>query len=202
LSQVEELSGETYLFVDLETGGLVPERHSILQLAAVLTDQNLKIQGYFMSYVRPHPDLEVTAEALAINQLRLEDLGSAPSEALVAQALNNFANLAVGKPRFAGYNCKFDLLFLDEMWRRQSTTVPPYKAPWLDVLDVARIKLELDSALVNFKLATIAQHFGVDSSGAHDAGADLMITIQVAKQLKTMPARNGAVVFETAKFSQ
>lgn len=189
-----------YLFVDLETGGLTPDRHSILQVAAVLTDQNLCVQSYFMSYVKPHPSLVVSAEALSINQLKLEELEMAPDENLVAQALSNFACLTSGKPRFAGYNCKFDLQFLDELWKRQSVDVPPYKVPWLDVLDVARIKPDFDAQLANFKLATLAEHLGIDNRSVHDALADLIITIEVAKRLKLMPYRDGATILETAKF--
>ena len=204
VNEVEDqsLSSNTYLFVDLETGGLAPERHSILQLAAVLTDHDLKVQSHFMTYIRPHPDLAVTAEALAINQLRVEDLITAPDEASVAQALSKFAHLALGKPRFAGFNCKFDLQFLTELWRRQGDIAPPYRVPWLDVLDVARLKPEFDDQLTNLKLATIAEHLGIDCAGAHDAAYDLLITIEVAKRLKAMPGRDGAVVLETARFSQ
>lgn len=202
LGQTQEHSaGGSYLFVDLETGGLTPDRHSVLQIAAVITDQNLCVQSYFMSYVKPHPSLIVTPEALSINQLRLEELEMAPDEALVAQALSNFASLTSGKPRFAGFNCKFDLQFLDELWRRQGITIPPYKVPWLDVLDVARIKPEFDSQLVNFKLGTLAEHMGIDNKSVHDALADLIITIEVAKRLKVMPYREGATILETARFS-
>lgn len=63
------LSHKHYLFVDLETGGLYPAKHSILQIAAVITDLDFKTQGYFMSYVKPHPKLQVSAQALSINQL-------------------------------------------------------------------------------------------------------------------------------------
>lgn len=193
---------DTYIFVDLETGGLDAERHCILQLAALITDLDLNVQGNFMTYVKPHPLLEVTEEALSINQLNLDNLRNAPDESLVAQALGHFANLAGGSPRFAGFNCKFDLLFLDELWRRQGGLIAPYRVPWLDILHVARIKPDFDSVLPNFKLATIANHFGINVSGAHDAGADLHITIEVAKRLKTMPDRNsGALILETAKFS-
>jgi exonuclease I len=202
LSQTQDQSASlAYLFVDLETGGLTPDRHSILQVAAVLTDQNLCVQSYFMSYVKPHPSLIVTPEALSINQLKLEELEMAPDEALVAQALNNFASLTSSKPRFAGYNCKFDLQFLDELWKRQGVTAPPYKVPWLDVLDVVRIKPDFDAQLANFKLATLAQHMGIDSKSVHDALADLIITIEVAKRLKVMPYREGVMILETAKFS-
>jgi len=191
----------TYLFVDLETGGLNAERHSILQVAAVITDLNLKVNGYFMTYVKPHTNLETTAEALVINQLNLQELALAPEEFQVVQALSHFASLGGQRPRFAGYNCKFDLLFLDEMWKRHGNLAPPYRVPWLDVLDVLKIKAEIDPPLANFKLATVANHLGIDTRAAHDAGADLMITIEVAQRLKAMPDRNnGAVVLETARF--
>src|ERR1700722_12424715 len=95
-----EISSETnkateinsYIFIDLETGGLEPTRHSILQVAAVITDLDLKIRGHFMSYIRPHPDLEINDEALAINQLCREELELAPIESRVALALKHFAH--------------------------------------------------------------------------------------------------------------
>src|SRR5471030_1182057 len=96
---------EHYLFVDLETGGLYPNKHSILQIAAVMTDLDFKIQGYFMSYLKPHPELEVSKEALAINQINWEDLQNAPGESAVASALHQFGALGNHKARFAGYNC-------------------------------------------------------------------------------------------------
>jgi len=198
------LSHDHYLFVDLETGGLYPTKHSILQIAAVITDLDFKTQGFFMSYLKPHPELEVTEYALSINQLKWDDLQNAPAEDTVVAALHHFALLRGHKGRFAGYNCQFDLEFLALMWGRHNNIVPPYQVPWLDIYTCAKSKLGNKSGLPNFKLASVADYFGINTAGAHDALQDLFMTIEIAKQLKTMPAREDKEVsgnLETARFS-
>jgi DNA polymerase III alpha subunit (gram-positive type) len=190
-----------YLFLDLETGGLDCELHSILQVAAILTDVNLIVRASFMSYVRPHAKLKITKEALEINQLSLAELASAPDELTVARALHQFAHLGARPARFAGYNCKFDLPFLAGMWKRHDSGQPPYTVPWLDVLDIARTKLELNPQMLDFKLISVAQRLGVDPSGAHDASTDLMMTIEIARRLRKMPDKAGITLLDTARFS-
>ena len=195
---------DRYLFVDLETGGLYPAKHSILQIAAVITDLDFKIQGYFMSYLKPHPQLQITKEALVINQIKWEDLQNAPSESAVANALHHFASLSEQKARFAGYNCQFDLEFLSLMWKRQNTLNMPYQVPWLDIWAAAKSKLGNNAGLPNFKLGSVAKHFGIDATKAHDALEDLFMTIEIAKELKGMPDRvdkDRNLDVEAARFS-
>ena len=194
-------TASNYLFVDLETGGLDAERHAILQLAAVITDLDLNVLNCFASYIKPHPDLAVTLEALAINKLNLADLESAPEESSVLNAFLHFALPSDNLARFAGYNCKFDLSFLNKMLKRHDAPQLPYRVPWLDIFDVAKAKIQFESPEKKFKLTTVAHHLGVTTAGAHDAAIDLMITIKVAKLLKELPYRNGTVVLETAQFS-
>src|ERR1700722_897659 len=131
----EQLPSEAdrYLFVDLETGGLYPDKHAVLQVAAVITDFNFNIKGQFMSYIQPHPELEVTPEALKINQLSLEVLTFAPPEKTVVLALSHFLRMVGVAPRFAGYNCQFDLEFLAGMWQRHDLLPAHYQVPWLDI---------------------------------------------------------------------
>jgi DNA polymerase III epsilon subunit-like protein len=196
---------DRYLFVDLETGGLYPDKHAVLQVAALITDLDFNIKGQFMSYIQPCPDLEVTKEALMINQLSLDHLKTAPAEKAVAVALAHFVRLVGQAPRFAGYNCQFDLEFLAYMWERHDLLPAPYQVPWLDIYAVAKSRLGPEAGLPNFKLISVASHFGLNTSGAHDALADLIMTIEVAKHLRTLAEKsnslkNGANL-ETAKFS-
>jgi len=196
---------DRYLFVDLETGGLYPDKHAVLQVAAISTDFDFNVKGQFMSYIKPHPELEITQEALMINQLSLDSLQSAPSEKSVALAFSHFARLVGPAPRFAGYNCQFDLEFLACLWRRHDLLPAPYQVPWLDIYAVAKSRLGTDAGLPNFKLASVANYFAVDTAGAHDAVADLIMTIEIAKRLKAMPekpvsVKNG-IDLETVKFS-
>ncbi len=197
-------NNDHYLFVDLETGGLYPTKHSILQIAAVITDLDFKTQGYFMSYLKPHPELEITEYALSINQLKWHDLQNAPEEESVAAALHQFARLRGQTGRFAGYNCQFDLEFLALMWNRQNNINAPYQVPWLDIYTCAKRRLGNNSGLPNFKLASVAEYFGINTAGAHDALEDLFMTIEIAKMLKAMPVqedKEAVADLETAKFS-
>jgi DNA polymerase III epsilon subunit-like protein len=196
-----------YIFVDLETGGLYADKHAVLQVAAIITDFDFNIKGNFMSYVQPHPTLKITDEALQINQLRREDLQNAPDEKSVALALRHFARLVSGAPRFAGYNCPFDLEFLTFVWKRHDLLPVPYQVPWLDICSLARLRLESSATLPNFKLASVANYFGLNIQGAHDAVADLIMTIEIAKRLKSMPEKSitaktkNGIDLETVKFS-
>lgn len=118
--------------------------------------------------------------------------------------MHHFSLLNRRKGRFAGYNCQFDLEFLALMWKRQDTIDMPYQVPWLDIYACAKSKLGNNSGLANFKLASVADFFGINVAGAHDALQDLFMTIEIAKQLKAMPvhadkAESGEL--ETAKFS-
>jgi DNA polymerase III epsilon subunit-like protein len=196
---------DRYLFVDLETGGLYPNKHAVLQVAAVITDLDLNIKAQFMSYIQPHPELLVTQEALMINQLSLDRLQTAPPEKAVALALSHFARLIGPPPRFAGYNCQFDLEFLSYLWQRHDLLPAPYQVPWLDIYAVAKSRLGADAGLPNFKLASVADHFGLNTTGAHDALADLIMTIEIAKLLQLAsdkaPSLKNGIDLETARFS-
>jgi exonuclease I len=201
VEEIQPAKPSAYIFIDLETGGLEPARHAILQVAAVITDLDLKIRGHFMSYIRPSAELEITEEALAINQLCRDELELAPLESAVALALKHFADTSGPSTRFGGYNCKFDLEFLDEMWKRHNLLPAPYAVPWLDIYAVTKTKFSYEAGLPNFKLTTIADHLGISSHGAHDASADLIMTIEVARRLRQLPDREGAAVLTPARFS-
>jgi DNA polymerase III epsilon subunit-like protein len=204
-SSAKPAYSDRYLFVDLETGGLYPDKHAVLQVAALITDLDFNIKGQFMSYIQPCPHLQITKEALMINQLSLEHLQTAPVEKAVAVALAHFVRLVGDAPRFAGYNCQFDLEFLDHLWQRHDLLPAPYQVPWLDVYTVSKSRLGADSGLPNFKLISVASHFGLNTDGAHDALADLIMTIEVAKRLRALTEKpnslKNGIDLETAKFT-
>lgn len=166
-----------YLFCDLETTGLEETQHAIVQIAAIATDEAFNVRGYFMSYIKPWPGAEITDEALAINGLTREFIDKAPSEDVVAMALATFIG-CYGEPTFAGFNCPFDLKFLAAMSERTGIALG-YAVPWLCVYTRAKKHLRLDS----YKLTSVAEHLGIPVDGAHDATADLLMTIRIARKL-------------------
>jgi ribonuclease T len=105
--------------VDVETGGLDPHKHALLEIAAVTLKfdaQGLLIPDEQIAFnVHPHPDSKVLADALKVNKINLQDANrQATTE---AQALRGVFQLvrrtvkAQGCKRaiLVGHNAAFDL---------------------------------------------------------------------------------------------
>jgi DNA polymerase III epsilon subunit-like protein len=181
----------TTVYFDFETGG-VEMRHPNISIAAIALENGREINS--MHY-RIRFDLAAAdPEALRINHY---DPALWEKEAISEeQATANFASflhrhkcltltsVKTGKPypvaRLAGYNsASFDGPRASVMFDRWKI-FPPFRRPTLDVL-----QLVLEHAdtyrlpLVNFKLSTVAAHFGIDTTGAHDALADCRMTAAI-----------------------
>jgi DNA polymerase-3 subunit epsilon len=168
-----------FLFTDLETSGLDAKANAIMQIGAIITDRRFKILGSFMSLMKPEPGQIIEPKALEVTGFRLEDFEEAPPQKQVMEAFCKFA-LSCGEPlAFAGFNCPFDLSFLDASRERCGIINAPYSVPWLDLLPIARKELKLPS----HKLVHVADHLGVSIGGAHDALVDSLTTIKVARAL-------------------
>lgn len=179
------------MYFDYETGG-VEMRHPNISIAAIAIEDGREI-GSLYHLIR----FDITAadpEALKINRYdpekwQKEAISEAQATANFAAFLHRFKCLTLtsartGRPypvaRLAGYNsASFDGPRLSVMFDRYKM-FPPFRRPTLDVL-----QLVLDHAdchqlpLVNFKLSTVAAHFGIDVAGAHDALADCRMTAAI-----------------------
>lgn len=67
-----------YISVDIETTGLDPDRHQILEIGAVawVDDRCISMQPTFNRYIRPEGDIVGSPYALAMNMRLLEKLKS------------------------------------------------------------------------------------------------------------------------------
>lgn len=116
---------ENVIALDVETGGLNPLRHSLLEVALVARDHELKIL-----IAEPYPVAE--QEALLVNGLSLELCereGLSPPAAV--DEIEEF--LAVHKcPVLVGHNIAFDLAFLRRLYHMAQRPVPKCFARTLD----------------------------------------------------------------------
>lgn len=175
------------IWCDLETGGLFPHANPILQIACVVTDFDLnEISPWWVTKVKPTQGLEISEEALRINKIDIDSLSECPDEEFVAGSFTAIADHFKGA-KFAGFKCAFDWSFLASCIARNNYEVVKTLAPHYDVHRIAKDRI---SGLKNYKLTTIAAHFGVDTTGAHEARKDLEMTIEVAKRLKGLSAQN------------
>ncbi len=83
--------------------------------------------------------------------------------------------LRMGLPIHA-YSAGFDRRMLSQEFDRWLVPFP--ECQWVDVLKDAR-----ELGLSNHKQATVAEHFGIDTSGSHTAGRDVEILMQISTAL-------------------
>jgi DNA polymerase III epsilon subunit-like protein len=181
------------VFLDLETGGLNPKKHPILQVAAVATDADLQPVEAFENKIifaiksadrhslrknhyhagtwareaREEPEVARDLADFLRRHASLERLSSAGEAYSVAQLV--------------AHNATFDSAFLDEWFRRVGIFLPAgrqvlctmQRAMWFfsERPDLRPPK--------DFKLATLCDFFGVPfhAAKAHEALADVSATV-------------------------
>ena len=100
----------TYIFIDIETSGLDPDFHEILEIACIKIEPNGKKQTY---YTKIHPmNIEIAnTKALEINGYNPKDWRDASYPPEVAEKLETFLSGAM----LIGHNIKFDVAFISEL---------------------------------------------------------------------------------------
>ncbi len=181
---------EDIIVYDCETTGLTPIRKGaepechIIQLSAIRLSHDY-MDGFNVLeerewYIRP---VETVPDKIAeLTGITDEFLSDKPTEAEVFGEIREFfADTAV-----VGYNNRgFDDLFMDEMYKRYGVRFQPYLS--LDMYPISQ-SLVSPREVKNYKLATIASHFGMDGVMFHNASSDAETT----RQLMQLYAKNMA----------
>jgi DNA polymerase-3 subunit epsilon len=182
-------------YFDLETGGLDPQKHGVVQIA-MLVEVRGQVVGEKMWYVNPYSGDRIEPDALAVNKLSLEQVRSFPKAQAVLGQVKEFLAQYVDRyntfDKFtpAGYNVQFDLNFLKQFflkggdsffgaWFNYRMVDPMQFLYWL------RLAGEID--LPNYKLETVCAHFDIPlGEAAHDALADIKATRDLIRHLHNL----------------
>ena len=112
-------SGETkesslYAIVDVETTGLNPNYHEMIDIGIIIINQNLEIKGQYFSKVLPSFPERIDPMAQNINGFDLQrwTQEEAISEEELINQMNIFLNNYIGKPIFIAFNSWFDSGFV------------------------------------------------------------------------------------------
>jgi DNA polymerase-3 subunit epsilon/ribonuclease T len=177
------------VFVDLETGGLDPAKHPVIQIAAIAVGEDLKPLEEFEAKI--NFDLSTAdGEALAVNSYNAAVWDrDAKSAAHVCGDLSEFfkryadvklVSKRTGRPYYVaqpiGHNAaRFDGPFLQDMF------LPAYFRV-MDTFQRAIFHFYEHSELPapdDFELGTLCRHFNIPLDGAHDALADVRATLSL-----------------------
>ena len=159
-------SGETkesslYAIVDVETTGLNPNYHEMIDIGIIIINQNLEIKGQYFSKVLPSFPERIDPIAQNINGFDLQrwTQEEAISEEELINEMNIFLNNYIGKPIFIAFNSWFDSGFVRNLLNEHD-----YKFnDWFDyrVLDIPSIALACGyfpkTPDFNEKLATLLE---------------------------------------------
>lgn len=180
------------LFFDLETTGLSSAKDSIIEIAAVVIDQNYNIVDTFQSFI--NPGKPISYMITKITGIDNNTVKHARSENVVLNEFMRFVQKH--KPHaVAGHNIKrFDLKWIE-------TKTNYYSIPnqlLIDVIDTLEYatKLFKDGVMENyfamtakgnisFKLEHLVKYFGLTEQ-THRAIDDVMQNIVVYKHLKEL----------------
>lgn len=175
-------------FVDLETTGLDPFRHEIIEIGIVLAEQKRDLFG--------KQSLELISEHEML--LRPEHIATADPKALgVAKYDKHRWEKAVSQKEglvwaaallegtvFIAQNVSFDWGFIRKAGNEYGIDFE--KAVHYHKLDLASMvfgKLYHDPKLSRFSLRELTDYFGVKNENAHTALADARATFEVCKKL-------------------
>ncbi len=164
-----------FAVVDVETTGLSPRRHRILQVAVVVVDADGQVLDRWSSYVRPRWGRLSRLGPRHIHGITHRDLRDAPGIDAVLAELAGHLDGAV----LTAHNLPFDIAFLREASRRSGTPLPTSRG--LCTLDLSR-RLDPDRQL-RHRLGDLCERHGVTVVRPHDALADADATALVVPHL-------------------
>lgn len=174
---------EDIIVYDCETTGLTPVKKGsepechIIQLSAMRLSHEytngfrpLAEREWYIKPVETIPD-----KIVELTGITDEFLADKPSEDEIFEEIRDFFDgMAV-----VGYNNRgFDDLFMDEMYKRHGERFQPYLS--LDMYPVSQ-NMVSPKDVKNYKLATIAGHFGLNDVMFHNASGDVTATMELMK---------------------
>jgi DNA polymerase-3 subunit epsilon len=172
------------LWFDTETTGLDPVKNDIIQLAGIVEIDGKEV-GTFDYKCQPFDYTTIQQDALDTHGMTLEQIKTfeVPGQIqynftkMLAQYCDKFDKTDKFYP--GGYNCKFDIDFLAQWFKKCGDS---YLGSWINwraldplpLLYLADYRGEI--SLPDYKLATTTKHYGVDLFSAHDALSDVRAT--------------------------
>lgn len=193
------LNGPFQTVLDTETTGLDPAHAHIIEVAAVVLDQDFEVHSFFSTLVNPGPRAmrEASQEALRINEITPEDVEHAPSSSAASEAIQGF--LAHYPGRLHSFPSEFDRKFL---------ICPPWElnGTWGDCIQELATKIMVEAGeniwmrdgKQRARLKDAARFFGVNQPGAHRALVDAMTAAKIYSEIlkaqahKEKPAPSGS----------
>lgn len=163
---------DIFICLDCESTGLLPDKDRIIEIAAArfTFDQILE---EFETLIDPECDIPETSQD--IHKISKEMIEGKPK---IAEILPQVLKMINGHI-LVGHGIGFDIALIAAEAKRHQIPCQIEQQPYLDTLRLARLYGE---SPVN-SLQQLRQHFNIEPQGAHRAMSDVIVNIEVFKQL-------------------
>ncbi|MEA2020567.1 MAG: 3'-5' exonuclease [Patescibacteria group bacterium] len=170
------------VFFDLETTGLDPLRHEIIEVAAVVArPPYFRAFGEFEIKIAPCHIETADPQALEINQYSKKRWRTAVE---LEHGLRIFNCFAASK-LLAAYNVGFDMSFLIPALNKLNIK-PKFDYHYLDVASIAYWELQGNPEVSGLGLTEMCEHFGIENKQPHYALSDAHATHKLFQALKAL----------------
>jgi DNA polymerase-3 subunit epsilon len=158
----------TLIAIDLETTGKYPLDAEICEMAAVKWKGGQVVET-FQTLCKPR--VRMSDFVISIHNITNEMCETAPT---VEEKLAEFHKF-IGDGVLLAHQATFDMGFLAWEFEKAGLRLPSYPA-----FCTSKVSQAVNSDVPNHRLATLAQHFGVNAGAAHRAFDDAMACLNVA----------------------
>jgi len=149
-----------YVAFDLETTGIDPDSHRIIEIGAVRFE-DFEPVAQFNELVDPEMDIPPDAER--VNGISQEMVTGKP---VIKDLLAPFADFCGDFPLVA-HNARFDFRFMLNAIKQHSS-----RAPTGRVVDTFSLAKRVLPGIHNYKLETLIRHYGIEAGTFHRAAED------------------------------
>lgn len=184
-----------YLILDLEMTGGETGYHDIIQIGAVLANDDWKVISEFQSLVYPDHEENFTAAAEEIHGISLADLEEAPMpyevlenfEAWIRKSLRRNSSISLTDIVVCGQSVINDINFLEHQYSDQNMKWP-FSYKLIDLMSISFVFYQIFDANKlqhpkSYSLKAVAAFFGLQrEEAAHDALEDAKLTFHCFKK--------------------
>jgi len=161
---------ERFVVFDLETTGLMPEIHEIIEIGAIRVNRDADIHDTFQAFIRPRK--KIPKKITAITGITQEMVGEEGDSLEIA--LRQFLDF-VGELPLVSFNAEFDVAFLSNAVSQTQTGVA-IKNPISCALKMAR---RAWPGRRSYRLVDLAKDGGLSADETHRALGDCRRTLVV-----------------------
>ncbi len=173
----EVLEDYIYVVLDIETTGLNPEEHEIIEICAFLVEKE-RITKHFHRLI--NPGYLIPRRITEITGITNAMLAGQPSMREVIYELDDFIKDYI----IIGHNIRFDLSFLNRAYNVYLHK--KLSSPSICTLELAK---KLIPYLKSYKLSALADYFNIRYEKVHRAKDDVLLTYNIFLKLVDIARR-------------